>query len=240
MDFDQWLISRLRYHGAYDGVTDSVHGRAVINAIERFQRAQGIRISGVADDATVAALRADTLTGKIGDKAAPAIPREPVWVREARRFMGLKEISGPKYEPTIVDWAKRFGGWIAKFYVDDDIPWCGLFVGHVVAVTLPREKLPANVLGALQWAKFGRELNAPAPGAILVFKRAGGGHVGFYIGETSTHYIVLGGNQNNSVSVTRIEKKRLVNGGIRWPTTGEQPGLSRVLASSAPITTDEA
>jgi cell wall-associated NlpC family hydrolase len=46
-------------------------------------------------------------------------------------------------------------------------------------------------------------------GDILTFKRNGGGHVGIYAGEDATHYHVLGGNQNNSVSVTRIAKSRL-------------------------------
>lgn len=241
MTFDEWLISRLRHHGAYDGVSDGVHGRAVITAIERFQRAAGIRVTGVADDATVAALRADRPGGASASRDAPAIPRDPVWLREARRFMGLKEIAGAKSNPTIMGWAKRFGGWIANYFTNDDIPWCGLFVGHVVAVTLPREKLPTNPLGALQWAKFGRELSVPALGAILVFTRSGGGHVGFYVGETATHYRVLGGNQLNSVSITQIEKQRLVIGGIRWPTTGEQPALGRLVSAALdPVTTNEA
>ena len=241
MTFDEWLIFRLRFHGAYDGVSDGVHGRAVINAIQRFQRTVGIRVTGVADDATVAALRADRPAGDTGSKAIPAIPVEPVWLREARRFMGLKEIAGPKPNPTIIGWAKGFGGWIANYFTNDDIPWCGLFVGHVVAATLPREKLPANPLGALRWAKFGRELPKPAIGAILVFTRTGGGHVGFYLGETPTHYTVLGGNQLNSVSITQIEKNRLVTGGVRWPTTGEQPALGSVMsAGTAPVTSNEA
>lgn len=239
MTFDEWLIFRLKYHGAYEGVNDGVHGRAVIIALQRFQRSAGIRVTGIADDATVAALRADRPSGEPG--TGPAIPAEPVWLREARRFMGLKEIAGLKSNATIMGWAQRFGGWIASFYTNDDIAWCGLFVGHVVAVTLPREKLPTNPLGALQWAKFGRELNGPALGAILVFRRDGGGHVGFYLGETATHYRVLGGNQNNSVSITLIAKDRLVTSGIRWPTTGEQPALGRVMSAGLdPVTTNEA
>ena len=49
----------------------------------------------------------------------------------------------------------------------------------------------------------------------MTFKRPGGGHVGFYVGEDSTAYHVLSGNQFDKVGITRIDKSRLV--AIRWP-----------------------
>jgi hypothetical protein len=54
-------------------------------------------------------------------------------------------------------------------------------------------------------------------GAVLVFKRAGGGHVGFYMGEDPDGQAlqVLGGNQADQVSVTRIMRNRLF--AARWP-----------------------
>ncbi|MDR9811400.1 TIGR02594 family protein [Rhizobium hidalgonense] len=111
-------------------------------------------------------------------------------MREARRFMGLKEIAGAASNPTILGWAKRLGGWIASFYTNDDTPWCGLFIGNLISTTLPQEKLPSNPLGALEWGKFGQSMTAPALGAILVFQRPGGGHVGLYAGEADENYIV--------------------------------------------------
>ncbi|PZR89656.1 MAG: TIGR02594 family protein [Stutzerimonas stutzeri] len=240
--FDQWLIARLLFHGAYDGARDGAHGRSVILALERFQRAEQLPVTGKADTLTVAALRVEkksATSGLVQYASGPAAPAAPVWMREARRFEGLKEISGAKSNSTIMGWAKRFGGWIAGYYTNDDIPWCGLFVGHVVAVTLPREKLPSNPLGALNWQSFGRQAS-PAVGAILVFKRTGGGHVGFYVGEDRTHYHVLGGNQSNAVNVSRIEKSRLV--AVRWPTTGEPPvgGAVQMSASGTPVSKTEA
>jgi len=50
---------------------------------------------------------------------------------------------------------------------------------------------------------------------VLVFDRAGGGHVGFYVGEDLTSYDVLGGNQGDRVSIMRLEKSRCV--ARRWP-----------------------
>ncbi|MGO8323698.1 TIGR02594 family protein [Rhizobium ruizarguesonis] len=233
-DFDQWLIQRLRLHGAYAGVVDGAHGRATIEALKRFQHAECLPETGQADEATVEALRYDPArtanSAPVIVTSAPRMPAEPVWMREARRFMGLKEIAGAASNPTILGWAKRLGGWIVSFYTNDDTPWCGLFVGNLISTTLPQERLPSNPLGALEWGKFGQPMTAPALGAILVFQRPGGGHVGLYAGEDDENYIVLGGNQGNSVKFSPVEKRRCV--GIRWPKTGEQPVGGRVRATA--------
>nr|DAO37976.1 MAG TPA: Tail associated lysozyme [Caudoviricetes sp.] len=240
MTFDDWLISRLRYHGVYSGAADGAHGRVVIEALKAFQKKMGLTVTGTATDATVLNLRKSNAAGSstIIEVGSPK-PIEPVWMREARRFMGLKEIAGPKSNPTIMGWAKKLGGWIANFYTDDDIPWCGLAVAHWIGATLPKEALPSNPLSALAWGKFGRSLSTASLGAILVFKRTGGGHVGLYVGEDATHYHVLGGNQQNSVSITRIEKGRLED--MRWPSTAPAPQSGRVmLTASGAVSHNEA
>jgi len=242
MNFDQWVISRLVAHGAYAGKIDDVPGRQMNAALRKFQEAEHLKVTGLADQDTVNALRRDAAraSGLVQFIASPVVPKEPVWMREARRYMGLKEVPGKQSNSTIMGWAKRMGGWVASFYIDDDIPWCGLFVNNSIAVTLPQEPLPANPLGALNWIKFGKALTLPCLGAILVFRRDGGGHVGFYVGEDETHYHVLGGNQSNSVSITRILKTRLV--GIRWPTTGPAYQVGRVWLNSqgVPVSKNEA
>lgn len=226
--FDEWVIQRLLAHGAYAGTVDGAPGRRMIEALERFQRAEGLPVTGMANTATVEALRRSTARGIT--IAAPKVPVEPVWMREARRHMGLREVPGPKSNPVILGWAKRLGGWVASFYRDDDTPWCGLAMAAWIAITLPKESLPANPLGALNWRKFGVPLEEPALGAILVFKRTGGGHVGEYAGEDATHLHVLGANQNNSVSITRIPKERLV--AVRWPSTVALPTGGRVILTA--------
>ncbi|PZP54353.1 MAG: TIGR02594 family protein [Agrobacterium fabrum] len=242
--FDEWLISRLRDAGAYGGRMDGVHGREVIAALERFQRAENLPVTGRADIATVDALRkvkSKNPDSKLITYDRVPVPSEPVWMREARRYIGLREIPGPKSNATIMSWAKKLGGWIASWYQDDDTPWCGLFIGNVIATTLPKEPLPSNPLGALNWKTFGVS-GSIARGAILVFERKGGGHVGIYVGEDRTHYHVLGGNQDNAVSIARVEKGRLVSGGIRWPKTGEDAigGAVQLSVTGTPVTKSEA
>jgi uncharacterized protein (TIGR02594 family) len=231
MNFNLWLNTRLRAYGAYDGVVDSVFGRASIEALKRFQVAEKLSVTGQADEATVEALRLEPRGTIVKVVPAPALPAEPIWMREARRFMGLTEIPGPKSNPTILGWAEALGGWIAGYYRNDDTAWCGLFMAHCVGAVLPQEKLPANPLGALEWNKFGSALSAPVPGAILVFSRTGGGHVGLYVGEDDANYVVLGGNQGNKVKLSLVEKSRCV--GIRWPKTGGVPVGGRVRTTLA-------
>ena len=57
----------------------------------------------------------------------------------------------------------------------------------------------------------------PVTGAVLIFERGSGGHVGFAGGQDDTHFFVLGGNQSDAVTVARIAKSRLL--GARWPAT---------------------
>ncbi len=237
MTFDRWVISRLLVHGAYSGKVDDAPGREMIAGIKRFQEAQGLPVTGTANAVTVEALRRG---GSGMMLPAPTMPKEPIWMREARRHLGLREVPGKGSNPTIMSWAKQLGGWVASFYTDDDIPWCGLALGAWIAITLPGEPLPSNYLGALNWRTFGINLSTPALGAILVFSRKGGGHVGLYVGEDATHFHVLGANQSNSVSITRIEKSRLV--ATRYPKTGGNPvgGRVHLSAKGVPITRNEA
>lgn len=202
-----------RGHDLGPSGADGVNGRLTTRALKAFQRGRGIAQSGVADRATLGQL--------FPDKPNLQLQAKPPWDVEAKRLMGVKEIAGARSNPTILGWAQRSGGWVASFFKNDDTPWCGLFVGHCIGLTLPDEPLPSNPLSALAWGKFGRGLTIPAPGAVCVFKRAGGGHVGFYAGEDREAIHVRGGNQSNAVTVARVARSRLV--GFRWPSTVPLP-----------------
>jgi uncharacterized protein (TIGR02594 family) len=136
---------------------------------------------------------------------------EPSWLKIARSYDGLKEIPGPLHNQTIIRWLGKLKAW----WSNDEAPWCGVFVAHCIKEAgLPYPKL---YMRAKAWAEYGSLLRRDrlATGAILVFDRAGGGHVGFYVGEDAGHYFVLGGNQDNAVNVMKLGKTRLV--ASRWP-----------------------
>lgn len=124
---------------------------------------------------------------------------------QAIKLIGTKEIVGKEHNPTILEWAKELG--LEKTYNKDEIAWCGLFVA--ICVHRAGFEVVKGPLWALNWAKYGNAVDVPMLGDVLTFKRNGGGHVGFYVGEDDKCFHVLGGNQNNQVNVIRIEKSRL-------------------------------
>jgi uncharacterized protein (TIGR02594 family) len=135
----------------------------------------------------------------------------PRWLRTAYAYEGLRETPGPRHNATIIGWLTKLRAW----WRDDETPWCGVFVAHCMQEAgLPYPRL---YMRAKAWSDYGALLRPDrlAPGAILVFNRAGGGHVGFYVGEDTGHYYVLGGNQSNAVNVMKLGKSRLV--ASRWP-----------------------
>lgn len=140
---------------------------------------------------------------------------EPKHLRIARKYIGMKEIPGKTHNNKLINLlntALRYNG---VKWVDDEMAWCG---GFVAAVLLEAGIEPVKIAArAKSWANFSTNLDPTklTPGAILVFGRDGGGHVGFYLGEDDTRYYVLGGNQSNMVRVSPILKSRLI--ASRWP-----------------------
>lgn len=158
---------------------------------------------------------------------------EPRWLTTARSLVGTTEIVGPRHNSTILKWLDKLKAW----WADDETPWCGVFVAHCMQEAgLPYPKL---YMQAKAWSDYGALLRTDrlAPGAILVFGRKGGGHVGFYVGEDAGHYYVLGGNQANAVSVMKLGKSRLL--ASRWPR-GESVLGKPVRMSGGKVSTNEA
>ncbi|UOR07144.1 TIGR02594 family protein [Hymenobacter aerilatus] len=147
---------------------------------------------------------------------------------EALKLFGTREIVGPLHSLEILKWAKELG--MQREYTADEIPWCGLFVG--VVVERADYNLVPILLRAKQWLKWGNPVPEPMLGDVVVFTRVGGGHVGFYVGEDATHLHILGGNQNNSVSIARFPKSAAV-GYRRSPWRIGQPANVRKIHLSS-------
>ena len=138
---------------------------------------------------------------------------EPRWVTEGKRYIGTREIPGVQHEPRILLWWKAIKRGGIK---TDEVPWCAAFVGAMlesVGVTSSRFE---SAKSYLQW---GVRLAAPTLGCIVVFDRAGGGHVGFVVGKDDRgRLMVLGGNQGNAVTIAPFDMSRVA--GYRWPAPG--------------------
>lgn len=138
----------------------------------------------------------------------------PKMLVEALKHYGIMEHVGKGSTVDITKWAKEVG--VSGWYTDDDIPWCGLFVG-IVAKRSGYPFSAGKLLAAREWVNWGVPVTAGREMLwdILVFSRSGGGHVGFYVGENKDNFLVYGGNQSNAVGFAWIAKNRCI--GARRP-----------------------
>ena len=155
--------------------------------------------------------------------AASLAPPGPLpWITEAKTALGRNEARDRSW---LMDWLKRDGRSLGD---PAKSPRCGDFVETSIRMALPNEPLlgalGTNPYRARNWLLFGKETK-PVTGAVLVFERGSGGHVGFALGQDDTNFFVLGGNQSDAVTIARIAKSRLL--GARWPATWP-PRLQRL------------
>lgn len=164
---------------------------------------------------------------------------EPRWLELARAYIGTREIKGPRHEPLILKW------WAAinAPFRDDETPWCGAFVGGVLAEAgLP---LVSGGASARAWLKLPVKIDRPAVGCVVVFWRGsptgGNGHVGFVVGQDRAgNLMVLGGNQGDEVNIKPFDRARVL--GYRWPSswpTADRFDLP-VLRSDSAVSMNEA
>jgi uncharacterized protein (TIGR02594 family) len=164
---------------------------------------------------------------------------EPLLLRVARLCIGLVEAPGAGNSPVIMQWARDLG--VGAIYPADSVPWCAVFLNRIcMAAGYPLAGRSYDLLRAKSFEAWGEAIAAPALGAVLVFSRPEGAHVGLYLGETDDAYRVLGGNQANAVNEIWIAKSRLR--AIRWPSGLALPTGGRVLLKSdgRPVSNNEA
>jgi uncharacterized protein (TIGR02594 family) len=159
----------------------------------------------------IAAWEAAAAGGQSPATPATTAAGEPAWLLLARAQMGTKEVPGTQHNSRIVDWFSKVG---AGWFTDDETPWCGAFVGAMLKLSGVEIVDKGLAVRAKEWAAWGKPTQ-PRVGAIAVFGREGGGHVGFVVGESATNLYVLGGNQSNAVNIMPLAKSRLI--AMRWP-----------------------
>lgn len=98
--------------------------------------------------------------------------------------------------------------------------WCAAFVNAILAKhnLATSDTVSDNPLLARSFLQLGEEVEVPRRGDVVVFPRGTAGwqgHVGFYVttrivGQTK-YYVILGGNQDNSVSVELYPASRALS-----------------------------
>ncbi len=173
------------------------------------------------------------------------------WLKIAREYIGQKEINGTKHNPIIVQlWKLAFEATkqpMPAVFTNDETPWCGGFVGGVLAKAGLAHHIPKSFAMARAWANTGTKLNNPAYGCVVVFWRdspkSASGHVGFVVGrDKAGNLMVLGGNQGDAVNIKPFSKSRVL--AYRWCGTQNLPNVSRfalpVLTSDGRVSKNEA
>ena len=127
----------------------------------------------------------------------------------ALRFTSIKEVGGNVDNPQIMAMLRLDMNWPSN----DEVPWCSAFVNYIAWLCRhPRSK----DLRARSWLNvgIGIKLDDVEAGDIIIIKRGKGeqpgpenttapGHVGFYAGRTDSLIEILGGNQSDTVKVSR-------------------------------------
>ena len=119
--------------------------------------------------------------------------------------IGVIEIPGEPSNPIINEYLKT-----VRQPGDDEIPWCAAFVNWVL--------LKNNIVGpgkpnARSFETYGWKAKERQLGQIVVFQRGSQswmGHVGFDVGESTHHIILLSGNQNNEVCIMPYLKSTVI------------------------------
>lgn len=141
---------------------------------------------------------------------------EPLWLNLARLEIGTAEVPGPADNPVIAKyWSDAGVGDVAMG--QDEVPWCAAFVGAMLARAHQPGSRAAN---ARSYDKWGRALNSPCLGCVVVLSRppvSWQGHVAFYLGTDrgARRVRVLGGNQGDQVAIGDFSLDRVV--AWRWP-----------------------
>lgn len=162
----------------------------------------------------------------------------PPWLVAMRAITGLTENEGSGSNPRILAMADFIGkkypeqASYAANYTSDDIAWCGLTVGFVMAVADVEPVFgPTDTdrwMWAQAWADDGdwaaEELDEPILGCVVVLSREGGGHVTLF--EEDNHdgtYACRGGNQSDMVNVSNQSRSNII--ALMWPKGHKRPGI---------------
>lgn len=130
----------------------------------------------------------------------------------AKKELGVTEVPGSKNNPRIVEYHKE----TSLHATSDSVAWCSSFVNFCVAESIRsgyKSYPPTRSAMARSWALWGLATKDPKEGDIVVFSRGRdgvSGHVGFFIKRDPLYVWCLGGNQSDSVCISKYLRARVI------------------------------
>lgn len=235
---DVRALQRELVRWGYKLTPDGEFGKVTEAAVMHFQRKHGLQDDGVVGPKTWKLLLAPDAK-PVGSsfnppsasgpdptpvKSTPAPSGGgPAWMKiaKAEEAAGVHEIKGKAANPRIIEYHAA----TTLKAKSDEVAWCASFVNWCLAkagITGTRSAAAAS------FASWGNATSAKYGAITVIYNSAAansslstsGNHVGFLVEETKTHYVLLGGNQSDSVKVSNFPKTKWKVKGMRWP-----PGL---------------
>jgi len=197
---------------------DSHFGPRTESAVRLYQASVGLGIDGIAGPRTWASLQKGLVTNPANAVPMSASYANAPWMAVAMKEIGQREVRGAVHNPRIIEYHAT----TTFRALTDETAWCSSFVNWCLqqaGIT------GTNSAAAASWLNWGKA-SASRSGAITIIYNsnaarsslsASGNHVGFLVQQTTTHYLLLGGNQSNQVKISSYPKSSWRLKGCRWP-----------------------
>lgn len=119
------------------------------------------------------------------------------------------EIVGVNNNQKILEYAKEIG---ANWVTHDQTPWCAIFMQWCLKKA---DKPFSYMANARYFLNYGIKTESPELGDIVILWRGSKdcamGHVGFFIKMDKNTVWILGGNQNNKVTISQFNKTQILD-----------------------------
>lgn len=137
--------------------------------------------------------------------------KTPEWIKIALKELDQAEVAGSARNPRIIEYHAT----TALSAQSDEVPWCSSFCNWVFKQCGIKGTGSAM---ARSWIGWGVPCEAPVEGCVVILARGHNpvlGHVGFCVGCLGNNILILGGNQNDKVSIQSFPMIKVI--ACRWP-----------------------
>jgi len=144
--------------------------------------------------------------------------KSPFWLKNFEREIGVTEVPGPEDNPRILEYFKSLYPNFEQANWHDSDSWCAVSLNFIFEQSgIEGTNSPA----AIDFLKWGRSLKKPRKGCVAVLWRVDPSgwesHVGLVVDEKPDEILLLGGNQDDAVSLKWFTKNKVRKNGYRWP-----------------------